>query len=429
MQKDETNKVISLAQSHPLSLADAIDLQLRWPNELHRLIAHHFLQNATGLYDEEHIARFIKIWNAYAQENNPVSQKLGTFPSALEYLLCQNFDYPGTQSGIAKKYQVSASTLTHRADQLFFFLKDHVHMLTEPFGQAQTSPAQAGSTIGTEREMARIHALLAEQNFETMEEANAFLQQNLNKKPSAPRTQSKEEQAADLLYSAWDEQNPQRRIKLAQDALKLQPESGDAYNILAECATSPKEVLYLYKQGMLVEEKRLGKDFFEENKGYFWGYMPTRPYMRAKLGYADVCAEMDNMSEAIRHYNELLELNPNDNQGVRDRLLTAYLETEKWKEAELLLKQYEEDISAAFNYSRILAEFGLNGITPKLKSLIKEAVKQNPFVPPYLQGKKRLPGNMPQYVGFGDESEAISYAATNQHLWVAKPELLNLLKK
>jgi hypothetical protein len=52
---------------------------------------------------------------------------------------------------------------------------------------------------------------------------------------------------------------------------------------------------------------------------------------------------------------------------------------------------------------------------------------QNPFVPAYLQGKKRLPNQMPEYIGFGDEREAIAYALLNRHLWLTRPELLRLL--
>ncbi|MHA7965359.1 SEC-C metal-binding domain-containing protein [Paenibacillus sp. CAU 1782] len=429
LSKDEAGKVVPITSSRPLSLTDMIDQQLQWPNELHQQIAHHFLQNTTGLYSDELIGSFIKIWNAYAHESRPISQKLGTFPAALEYLLCQNYDYPATQSELAKKYGISATTLSNRAEQIYFFLEDHADMLTVPNGQQHSAADNPGSRVAMEQQIARIHALLDEQNFETIEEANAFLQKNMHKAPSGRNSQSKEEQASDLIYSAWEESDPKRRIKLAQDALALHPESGDAYNILAECTSTPKEAAYFYRQGMKVEENRLGKAFFEENKGYFWGYLPTRPFMRAKFGLAQICAMMDNMAEAIQHYRELLELNPNDNQGVRELLLTAYLETEDWKSANLLFQQYSEDESAAYHYSRVLVEYNLNGKTSRLTSLIKTAISHNPFVPAYLQGTKRMPRSVPNVIGFGDEREAIVYVSGNRHLWLAKGELLNLLSK
>jgi len=278
-----------------------------------------------------------------------------------------------------------------------------------------------------EQEMARLHAMLDQHSFDSIEEINTFLEQNLNSKPSRSNPASKEEQATEILYEAWNEPNLQRKIKLAQDVLLLDPTSGDAYNILAECSSSAKEKAYFYKQGMLVEEKRLSENFFNENKGHFWGLLPTRPFMRAKKGYADTCAMLDKMPEAIQHYLQLLELNPNDNQGVREVLLSSFIEEAEWKAAKQLIQQYDDDGSAAFNYGRILVEYGLNGNTSHLTLLIKQAVAHNKFVPAYLQGKRQLPRSMPEYIGNGDEKEAIVYASINRHLWWARPELLQLL--
>ncbi|MDQ6423065.1 SEC-C metal-binding domain-containing protein [Paenibacillus sp. LHD-117] len=427
LSKDDAVNVTRLAAPQPPSLADIIDRELKWPNELHRLIAHHFLQNTAGLYEAEHIAELILTWNKFAHEELPVSKKLGAYPSALEYVLCQMFEYDTTQSELAEKYKVSVATLSQRANQLFDFLEDHAELPGEPSALQHSASGSPNSRMKMEQEMARLHALLDQQNFDSIEEINTFLEQNMNSKPSRSKKVSKQEQASELLYQAWEEPNLQRRMKLAQDALLLDPSSGDAYNILAECSSSSKEMAYFYKQGMMVEEKRLGEAFFKENKGHFWGYLPTRPYMRAKKGYAEACAMLDKMPEAIKHYRELLELNPNDNQGVRDLLLPAYIETLEWKAAEQLIRQFDEDGSASFNYSRVLVEYGLRGKSSKLTSLIKKATAHNPFVPAYLQGKKQLPRKMPDYMGFGDDREAIVYALMNRHLWLTRPELLQLL--
>lgn len=428
LSKDEAANVTRIGAEQPSSLVDTIDRNFEWPNELHRLIAHHFIKNTEGLYKFEEILSLLLAWNTYALAEVPVSRKLGVYPSALEYILCQIYEYEVTQSELAEKYGVSVTILSQRAGQFFDFLTTQTDLLDEPSAPHQISSGGAGSAMMMEQEMARLHALLEEQDFDSVDDVNAFLNRNIDKKPSPGRRKaSKEEQAADLLYQAWNETNPQRRIKLAQDALLLDPSNGDAYNVLAESTTVPKEMAYYHKQGMLTEEKRLGEACFEENKGHFWMYMPTRPYMRAKKGYAEACAMMGNLSAAIKHYRELLELNPNDNQGVRDLLFSAYIESEDWKGAEQIIEQFDGDGSSAFTYGRVLVEYGLNGTTPKLTSLIKAAVAQNPFVPPYLHGKKRLPRSMPEYMGFGDDREASVYAMMNHYLWTGKPELLRLL--
>jgi len=39
------------------------------------------------------------------------------------------------------------------------------------------------------------------------------------------------------------------------------------------------------------------------------------------------------------------------------------------------------------------------------------AEQENPYVPAYRLGRKRLPRQLPDMIGFGDESEAIACAA------------------
>ncbi|TFE24768.1 SEC-C metal-binding domain-containing protein [Cohnella luojiensis] len=427
LNKDEKGNVTRLTPPNPKTPADIINTELTWANELHKIIAMYFFSQTIGLYETEEIDNVILMWNDYANEVVPITKKIGVYPAALEYVLCQIYGYENTQSSLAEKYEVSVGTLSQRANQILSFLDEHLPQLPGSPDPTVSVASHSKSRFVMEQEMQRLHALLGEQNFETIEDANVFLQQQLNQKPAGRKSVTKLEQAAEILSVAWDEPNPQQRTKLAQDALLLDPNSVDAYNILAECASStPKDMAYYYKQGMLVGEKHLGEAFFAENKGYFWGYLPTRPYMRAKKGYAEACAELGNMPEAIKHYRELLELNPNDNQGVRDLLLSAYIETLEWSNAATLIKRFDGEGSATFNYSRILVEYGMNGQSSKLATLIKKATAHNPYVPAYLHGKKRLPREMPEFMGYGDDREAIVYAHLNRHLWMVRPELLRL---
>ncbi|HXY17584.1 MAG TPA: hypothetical protein VEH79_05405 [Gaiellaceae bacterium] len=48
-------------------------------------------------------------------------------------------------------------------------------------------------------------------------------------------------------------------------------------------------------------------------------------------------------------------------------------------------------------------------------------------MPAYLTGKKRLPRRLPDYVGFGDTSEAVDYAAGAAALWASVPGAVDWL--
>lgn len=435
LSKDEANNIIPLANSQAVTVTarQLIDDMLDWNNVVHQQIAHYFYSQAAGHYDSEHIKDMLHIWHLFAKHTDPLAKKLGSLSSALEYVLCITYGYEITQKQLAAKYNVSVATLSQRANDIFDFLEDRSELSTNgPALLQASSPASINAHASMEKEISRIHSLMAQQDFASIEEANAFLQQHLNSTPNKlnkleKSLPDKQELASDMVYRAWDERNLKRREKLAQDALLLDPTNGDAYNVLAQCVETPRQAVYLYKMGMQVESKRLGEAFFNKNKGHFWGLLQTRPFMRAKRGYAEMCAEMGNLDEAIKHYEQLLVLNPNDNQGIRDLLLTPYLETGNWSAAQTLIKQYEDENSACFNFAKVIIEYEQSGVSPRLSTLIASAVKQNPFVAPYLLGNKKLPRQMPDYIGFGDDNEAIVYVLTNQHLWIARPALLQLL--
>ncbi len=72
-----------------------------------------------------------------------------------------------------------------------------------------------------------------------------------------------------------------RRVDLARQALTISPDCADAYLLLAEeAASSLEEARELLERGVAAGERALGPEPFEEDVGYFWGILETRPYMR-----------------------------------------------------------------------------------------------------------------------------------------------------
>jgi tetratricopeptide (TPR) repeat protein len=282
-----------------------------------------------------------------------------------------------------------------------------------------------------EKTLADLGRLLNEREFGSVEEANAFLQQLMaagSPLPSQPRTPL--EQAQDLMYRAWETAAPKRRVELARQALAVSGDCADAYVLLAEeAARTPQEAKELFEAGVQAGERALGAEAFVEGVGHFWGIIETRPYMRAREGLAAVLWFLGRRSEAIAHYQEMLRLNPNDNQGVRYALANHLLEVGDDRRLASLLEQYEGDAMAAWAYTRVLLAYRQTGDSPGAAARLREARRQNPFVPPYLLGEKRLPRRLPDYVGFGDESEAIAYVAEAGHLWAQQAGALDWLRR
>lgn len=216
-----------------------------------------------------------------------------------------------------------------------------------------------------------------------------------------------------------------RRVALAHEALAISPDCADAYLLLAEeTAASPDETRELLEQGVAAGERALGPDPFEEGAGHFWGLIETRPYMRARAALAETLWALGEREEAVAHQFELLRLNPNDNQGIRYRQAEYLLALERDDELDELFAAYEDDDAAAFVYTKALAAFRRQGDSPESQTLRAEARKLNPHVPAYLSGRKRLPARPPDYVGFGDPSEAVDYAVGAKAQWESVPGAL-----
>lgn len=133
----------------------------------------------------------------------------------------------------------------------------------------------------------------------------------------------------------------------------------------AEDTNSTNEKHQLYHRAILLVEKDLDKEYFNEHKGHFWGIPKTCPFMRAKEGLAIFHDEYSDKAETKEHYEQLLELNPNDNQGIRYHLLRLYLEVEIYDLAERLLRQYKNDASTNFAFNEVLLHYFQDGFTAK----------------------------------------------------------------
>lgn len=399
---------------------------LGWQTPQYKDIAEKIVTSMEGRYNREHILQALTLWYYYSNDNKPTVRKTDAYVAAIEYYIAQMYEIPDiTQTFLAEKYNVSAAIISQRFRQFVGFSIERMSELTERISDPSEDVFVPRSMLA-EKHLWEISKMMANREFASLEEANGFIHNLLNQKNKRAeyRSLSKKEQAQMILYDAWEEPSASKRKYLIEKALRLDSDNPDAYNILAESMKTPEEAAHYYEQGMKAGERGLGQAFFEENKGNFWGLVSTRPYMRSKLGYAEMCLILGRMHEAVRHFEELLDLNPNDNQGVRYILLPLYLEMKNWRKAQGLLDLYNEDISANFAYNRILLEYGQYGVSSKLSLLLKGARKQNPYVIPYLLGKKRAPEKPPAYIGFGDESEAEEYIFHHIHLWVKSPGLL-----
>ena len=235
--------------------------------------------------------------------------------------------------------------------------------------------------------------------------------------------------AQQVMYDAWDQTSPSARTALAHKALAISPLCADAYVLLAEQeAQSAEEALEYYRKGVKAGEQMLGPQGFKEYAGHFWGFLETRPYMRARAGLAATLNLLGEVHSAISHYQDMLSLNPNDNQGIRYVLAECLMKSGDTEALKNLLKQFEEDGSALWLYTQALVAFRENELE-KAEELAKEACKANDHVPAVLAGTKDVKPSTNGYVTMGGEDEAAHYAEEWGFDWHTTPGAIGWLTK
>ena len=237
------------------------------------------------------------------------------------------------------------------------------------------------------------------------------------------------DKAQDLIYDAWEANTSKRRIALAKKALAISPLCADAYTLLAEHAkTGSEEEFELWQRGVEAGKKAIGESAFDEYAGEFWGFLETRPYMRARFGLASALWVRGDRDDAIAHFQDMLKLNPNDNQGIRYVLAARLVAVGRDDELATLLSKYSDDGAAMWVWTAALAAFRRFGDNAESRALLVEALDNNEHVAGYLLGETRVPKQLPPYYSPGDNREAVLYAVEAGGGWAMTPGALNWLK-
>lgn len=238
------------------------------------------------------------------------------------------------------------------------------------------------------------------------------------------------ERAQDVIYDAWERTTARSRIALARKALGITPLCADAYNLLAEEARSVEEARDLYARGVEAGELALGRKGFKEYAGHFWGFLETRPYMRARAGLAGALLKLGDEDAAIGHYRDMLKLNPGDNQGIR-YVLAAWL-LRRGDEAALkeLLAAYQDEGSAHWLYTRALLAFREGRASEdEVVRLVTDAWSANEHAPGILAGTASPVISDDDYITVGGADEATEYVAECGPAWHSTPGAVEWLTK
>ena len=272
-----------------------------------------------------------------------------------------------------------------------------------------------------ERIINEMHKAMEEQQFENEMEANAFMQEFIQKyNKNIMQGKSQKLDAYDYLEMAENAIDQEEAIQNAKKALKLDPFCLDAELIIAQNQAVDMEELKKKVEKIIQKgEKQLVQRNIrkEEDAGHFYGIFETRPYMRVRKEYLDLLIAQGRYGHAIREAEELIQLSENDNLGVRYLLMALYSCFEDEDKAINLIKKYPGD-SALMLLPLIALYYKLED-TKKMKSYIRQLKKANPELQEALESLEspNAPENVaeimlsPMYTPFSMEEIVLAYSS------------------
>jgi tetratricopeptide (TPR) repeat protein len=267
-----------------------------------------------------------------------------------------------------------------------------------------------------EKMMSDLQRLLAAQEFESEADVQKFLSGLIgNKIPQGSSPLGPKEQAQDLVFEAYELSKTKGKQKI-ELALELDPDCIEAYEYLAGVENSPAVALSFFEKGIHIGRRIYGGQFRTEHKGHFWGIYETRPFMRCLSGSAEILYAMGNVAAAAKTLEEMIELNPNDNQGVREILMIYLIELGEDSKFEFYEAMYRGALGAFSAFTRALYAFKSEGASTRANSKLRKAINVNPLVPVQLVLRKPI-RDLPDSYSQGSPEEAKIYASFARYAW------------
>lgn len=274
-----------------------------------------------------------------------------------------------------------------------------------------------------------LHRLLESQNFKSEDEVRKFMDDLMSKPiPSFPKESlTIKEQAQDLIYEAI-EQSEDKGYQLALEALQMDPDCTEAYEYLGALEPIPETAILYFKNGVDIGRRIFANTYFKENIGNFWLIQETRPFMRCLRAYADCLSDLGRFRESVEVFEEMIKLNPNDNQGVRDQLLIYSIKINDFNKFRKYDKMYKDDHGACMSFNRALFAFKTEGSSSNSNGLLNRAIRANKHIIPKLISKTPQL-EIPEVYGVGDVDEAKYYTFFAHKIWHETDHAIEWIKR
>ena len=184
----------------------------------------------------------------------------------------------------------------------------------------------------------------------------------------------------------WWADHRREALTYFRRAIKIDPLHADAHNHLGIAsldARKLKDAEQHFRAAVDGGERRIERD----GRLVPWPILENRPYLRALGNLALALAEQRKWPEALAIHQRILELNPDDNQGVRYLIGVEHLQVGDNQGAiEAFRKCFAEEVGCAFGLA--LARLRAFGPSADVSEALLNGFAANRYVAPMLLGER-----------------------------------------
>ncbi|MFY7818872.1 MAG: hypothetical protein ACOVRB_10970 [Akkermansiaceae bacterium] len=207
----------------------------------------------------------------------------------------------------------------------------------------------------------------------------------------------------------------------------------------AELAQDPEKARSIYEEAIAHAETTLAKEIHDARiDEVVWQESPMYPYLCCLFGSAGCREMLGQLDEAETMYHRVLDADPMDSLGVKEKLFSLCLTDGRLYEARYWLDRLNDEHSTILCYHRALLRFleaadlaeqayqetgdvdaARAWEDAEANHLLDLALQHNPYVAAIMAHPRAFELECPQHAGMGSPAEAVQVMFASAHLWLS----------
>ena len=201
--------------------------------------------------------------------------------------------------------------------------------------------------------------------------------------------------AREHVLEARRSESADKALEHLRTALELDPQCPEACLELAGLAETAETAMMWYQRSMDATAKLVGPemmaDLMEDFRKKPWKQVETHTWFKAKVSLSEKLFRNGYYETAAIHFQEILALNPSDDLELAPYLLVCLLCENRLEEAELLLRNHQESVSAKWYFGKAFLRYKQQGDTRSSRRSLIRALQRNLWVSVFLLGVEEMP--------------------------------------